>query len=257
MNWSLMSNGAWDYPANTRGYTVGGVIEYHAPQWATRISVVEMPTYANGPNLDGNITHAYGLTWEVEKNTKINNRPGVVRLLLFHNVAKMGNYEEAVQKDPTIPDITSVRSDAKTKDGFGISADQAISNNAGIFLRGSWNDGHNETWAFTEIDNSVSGGFVWNGAAWKRKSDVFGAAVVVNGISKPHQDYLKAGGSGFMIGDGALNYGHEAIFETYYKFSIPKIFLSISPDYQFVLHPGYNKDRGPVHVIGVRAHLEL
>lgn len=257
MNWSLMSNGAWDYPANTRGYTIGGVIEYHTPSWATRISMTAMPTYANGPNLDDDIAHAYGITWEGEKNIRIHNRGGAIRLLLFHNQAKMGNYEEAVRKNPVTPDITEVRTDPKTKNGVGLSMEQEISPNAGIFIRGSWNDGKNETWAFTEIDQSVSGGIVWNGAAWKRKNDVFGVAIVVNGISGPHRDYLKAGGAGFMIGDGKLNYSQEGIFETYYKFTIPKLFLSISPDYQFVLHPGYNKDRGPVHIIGVRGHLEM
>jgi high affinity Mn2+ porin len=257
MNWSLMSNGAWDYPANTRGYTVGAVIEYHTLSWATRISMTQMPTYANGPTLDNHISKAYGLTWEGEKNIRVNNRPGVVRLLLFHNLAKMGNYEEAISKDPSAPDITTVRNDSKTKNGFGVSLEQEISSHAGIFIRGSWNDGRNETWAFTEIDRSVSGGIVFNGNAWLRKNDVLGAALVVNGISAPHRDYLKAGGSGFIIGDGNLNYAHEAIFETYYKFDIPKIFLSISPDYQFVLNPAYNKDRGPVHMIAVRVHLEL
>jgi high affinity Mn2+ porin len=216
-----------------------------------------MPTYANGPNLDDDIAHAYGITWEGEKNIRIHNRGGVIRLLLFHNLAKMGNYEEAVRKNPVTPDITEVRTDPKTKNGAGLSMEQEISPNAGIFIRGSWNDGKNETWAFTEIDQSISGGIVWNGAAWKRKNDVFGVAIVVNGISGPHRDYLKAGGTGFMIGDGKLNYSREGIFETYYKFTIPKLFLSISPDYQFVLHPGYNKDRGPVHIIGVRGHLEI
>lgn len=256
INWSLMSNGAWDYPANTRGYTVGMVVEYHTPAWATRIAFTQMPTYANGPNLDEHITKAFGLTWEGEKNIHLHNRRGVVRLLLFYNQAGMGNYEEAVKKNSIAPDITGVRDGPRAKTGAGISLEQEIANNAGIFMRGSWNDGHNETWAFTEIDQSISGGIVWKGAGWSRKNDELGTAVVVNGISAPHRDYLAAGGYGFMIGDGKLNYGHEAILEAYYKFSIPKLFLSISPDYQFVLNPGYNKDRGPVHVIGVRAHVE-
>jgi high affinity Mn2+ porin len=220
------------------------------------MALTQMPTYANGPNLDEHITKAYGLTWEGEKNIRINNRPGVARLLLFHNLAAMGNYDEAVKKNSLSPDITLVRDDPRTKNGIGVSLEQEISNNAGIFMRGSWNDGRNETWAFTEIDQTVSGGIVWRGAGWSRKNDELGTAMVVNGISGPHRDYLAAGGYGFMIGDGRLNYGHEAIVEAYYKFSIPKGFLSISPDYQFVLNPGYNKDRGPVNVFGVRAHVE-
>jgi high affinity Mn2+ porin len=256
MNWSLMDYGAWDYPANTRGYTIGAVVEYHTPTWAVRGAMTQMPTYANGPKLDNNIGKAYGITVEGERNLKLSNRPGVVRLLLFHNLAKMGNYNEAIKSSPA-PDITSVRNDPRSKNGFGLSLEQEISSFAGIFVRGSWNDGCNETWAFTEIDRSLSGGIVFNGAAWSRKKDELGAAVVVNGISGPHRNYLKAGGYGFIIGDGNLDYGSENIFEAYYKFSIPLLFLSISPDYQFVLNPAYNKDRGPVHIFGVRAHVEL
>src|SRR5262249_28079542 len=150
MNWSLMSNGAWDYPANTRGYTIGAVVEYHSPYWATRIAMTQMPTYANGPVLDDHISKAYGLTWEGEKNITVNKQPGTIRLLLFHNLAAMGNYEEAVQKNPLTPDITLERSAPRTKNGAGISIEQAITKNAGCFIRSSWNDGRNETWAFTE-----------------------------------------------------------------------------------------------------------
>jgi high affinity Mn2+ porin len=255
MNWSLMSYGAWDYPANTRGYTIGAVVEYHTPVWAVRLGVTQMPEYANGPTLDNQISKVHGITVEGEKNIRINNRSGVVRLLLFHNLARMGNYEEAI-KNTQGPDIVSVRGDTRSKNGFGVSLEQQISGEAGIFMRGSWNDGTNETWAFTEIDRSLSGGIVWNGEAWSRQHDELGAAVVINGISDPHRNYLKAGGYGFIIGDGNLNYGHETIFEAYYKFSIPVVFLSVSPDYQFVLNPAYNKDRGPVHIFGVRAHVQ-
>jgi high affinity Mn2+ porin len=255
MNWSLMSYGAWDYPANTRGYTIGAVVEYHAPVGAVRLGVTQVPAYANGPTLDNQISKVHGITLEGEKNIRINNRPGIVRLLLFHNVARMGNYEEAI-KNSQCPDIVSVRGEPRSKNGFGVSLEQKISGEAGIFMRGSWNDGINETWAFTEIDRSLSGGIVWNGEGWSRKQDELGAAVVINGISDPHRNYLKAGGYGFIIGDGNLNYGHETIFEAYYKFSIPVVFLSVSPDYQFVLNPAYNKDRGPVHIFGVRAHVQ-
>ncbi|SEO03667.1 Carbohydrate-selective porin, OprB family [Niastella yeongjuensis] len=159
MNWSLMSNGAWDYPANTRGYTIGAVVEYHTPGWAVRAGITQVPTYANGPTLDNQISKAHGITVEGEKNIRINKRAGVVRLLLFHNLAGMGNYEEAV-KNSQPPDIEAVRGDPRSKNGLGVSFEQEVGNQAGIFMRGSWNDGHNETWAFTEIDHSLSGGIV-------------------------------------------------------------------------------------------------
>lgn len=256
LNWSLMSYGAWDYPANTRGYTIGMVVEYHSPAGAVRAAITQMPSYANGPTLNNQIGKAHGLTVEGEKNIRLNDLPGTVRLLLFHNLAQMGNYEEAIKN--TLPaDIVAVRGNPRSKNGFGASLEQEVTSQSAIFIRGSWNDGSNETWAFTEIDRSLSGGLVWNGSGWSRKLDELGAALVVNGISAPHRNYLKAGGYGFIIGDGKLNYGQEAIIETYYKFSIPLVYLSLSPDYQFVLHPAYNKDRGPVHIISVRAHVQL
>ena len=257
MNWSLMSNGSWDYPANTRGYTIGVVGEYHSQEYSFRISAAQMPTVANGPDFDKNLAQAIGFTLEGQKDYRAGNKSGTVRVLVFHNKAKMGNYREAISKDPIGPDITSVRKYGNTKTGVMFSWEQELSKSIGGFFRAGWNDGANETWVFTEIDRSLSGGIVINGNSWKIKNDVWGMALSVNGLSSPHKDYLSAGGYGFIIGDGKLNYGLETIFETYYSFKIPKIYLTLSPDYQFVLHPAYNKDRGPVHFIALRAHIEI
>jgi len=256
-NWSLMSNGAWDYPANTRGYTVGAVVEYHAPGGAVRFAATQEPTYANGPKLDDHIDKSIGLTAEGETNFTINTRKGSLRLLLFHNKAPMGNYREAIALNPLAPDITGVRVYSKTKTGAGISYEQELGKYTGLFVRAGWNDGKNETWAFTEIDNTLSAGISIDGEKWKRKGDTWALAFATNGLSAPHRDYLKAGGYGFIIGDGNLDYNRETIFETYYSFSIPAIFVTLSPDYQFVVNPAYNKDRGPVHIVAIRLHVQL
>lgn len=256
-NWSLMSNGAWDYPANTRGYTVGGVIEYHAPGGAIRFAATQEPSTANGPTLDDHIDKAIGLTAEGEKNFTLHGRRGILRLLLFHNKAPMGSYREAIAKNPVSPDISSVQEYSKTKTGAGISYEQELGKYTGLFVRAGWNDGKNETWAFTEIDNTLSAGISIDGQQWKRKGDTWALAVATNGLSAPHRDYLAAGGYGFIIGDGALNYSRETIIETYYSFSIPVLFVTLSPDYQFVINPAYNKDRGPVHIVALRLHVQL
>jgi len=256
-NWSLMSNGAWDYPANTRGYTEGVVAEYHTPLFAVRASASALPTTANGPDLDLDFSRSLGLVVELEKSYFVKKRKATVRLLLVHNTTKMGNYREAVAQAPADPDITSVREYGHTKSGICLSWEQELTNTMGAFLRGGFNDGKNETWVFTEIDQTLSGGVVFKGEAWKRKADVLGVAFSLNGISEPHRDYLKAGGYGFIIGDGALTYGQELILETYYQLAFPKWHFSLSPDYQFVLNPAYNKDRGPVHVVGLRLHAEF
>ena len=261
MNWSLMSAGAWDYAANTRGYTVGGVLEYVTPDFALRFGSTLLPTYANGPLLDYRYGKAHAETLELTKTYRLARHQGTVRVLGFRNVAPMATYRSAVALGRATnqqPDLETVRRDGHTKMGFGVNAEQEISQNVGLFARVSYNDGHNETWAFTEIDHSASLGVVSTGARWQRPDDRLGAAVVVNGISPAHQAYLAAGGYGFIIGDGALNYGLEKIAEVYYSIDLHRYHAAISPDYQFILNPAYNKDRsGPVHVAAVRLHVEF
>ena len=258
-NWSLMSAGAWDYPANTRGYTVGAVAEYHTPGYAIRAAVTQVPKEANGADLHALTSNDFGTVVEIEKTFPLSEKGQiVVRLAGFYNEANMGNYNDAVAKalPLTTPDITQTREDGRPKGGFYLNAEYKR-DNGGYFIRLSKNDGKNETWVFTEIDRSVSAGISFNGSRWKRSNDQWGIAVVSNYLSKPHSRYLSAGGYGFIIGDGKLNYSAESIAEAYYSFSLAKKRLFVSPDYQFILHPAYNADRGPVHIFGVRFHVVI
>jgi high affinity Mn2+ porin len=255
-NWSLMSAGAWDYPANTRGYTYAFTAELVRPKWSLRAAAAMVPEVANGPYMDMDIIHANSETIEFDKHYSLKRKPGVVRFIVYNTFADMGNYEDAIALNPINPDITLTRKAGRTKTGFVVNAEQEINNALGAFARLSWNDGNNETWAFTEIDHSASIGMRLMGARWKRSSDVFGAAIVVNGLSKEHRAYLAAGGYGFIIGDGKLNYGLESIAEIYYNALLFK-FLWVAPDYQFILNPAYNKDRGPVNVFGLRGHIDI
>lgn len=264
LNWSLMDNGAWDYPANTRGYTRGFVAELIKPVWAFRISVVQVPTKANASVMDRKISEARGETIEFEKSHFIHKMPGTIRIMAYRNLSQAPSYEQAIdearKKDSTsLPVFTGDYQWNKyggIKYGFGISANQDINRNIGAFFRASWNDGKTATWAFTEIDQSISGGVNLNGNLWKRKNDNVGIAFVNNGISKEHRDFFKAGFYGFIIGDGELNYGTEKIAEVFYQSRIFNHVL-LSADYQFVRNPGYNKDRGPVHIFGMRCHVEF
>jgi high affinity Mn2+ porin len=236
-NWSLMSAGGWDYPANVRGYTVGAVLEYVQPGLALRAAATSMPTDANGPTLDFHYGKAQAITAEITKSYAVNGHLGAVRLLGFRNQAAMGS----------------------TKYGFVVNAEQEISPNVGLFGRFSYNDGRNETWAFTEIDRSLSLGATSTGARWKRPTDRLGIAAVANGLSGDHRNYLAAGGSGFILGDGRLDYGLEYIGEVYYSIDFPRYHAALSPDYQIILNPGYNTTRlpGPVHVVALRVHVEF
>jgi high affinity Mn2+ porin len=261
LNWSLMSNGAWDYPANTRGYTDGVVVEYITPSWEVRAAGTLVGTYANGPDFDYHFWDAYSNTVEVTKNMSFSGHKGKVNLLLYRNVTKAPVYRDVINNylnhtDASL-DVINGTKYGNVKYGFGINAEQELSKYMGAFFRTSWNDGKTATWAFTEIDHSVSLGLNYKGDQWQRPDDNFGIAGVINGISNDHIDFLKAGGYGFIIGDGKLtNYSTENIAEAYYSAKLNKNLL-VSADYQFVANPAYNADRGPVSLFAIRAHIEF
>jgi high affinity Mn2+ porin len=257
MNWSLMDNAAWDYPANTRGYVFGAVAELGQPNWALRFGYTMTTTSANGAIWDERISHANTQTLEYEKRYLLSGHKGTLRLLAFRNNGKMGVYRDAITQNPAAPDVDATQAYGRHKYGFGISADQYLTNDFGVFAKASYNDGKTETWAFTEIDRSLSLGAVLKGTSWSRKDDELGLAFVGNDISKEHKDYLAAGGYGFIIGDGQLNYSPELIAEVYYKLNAYQHKLWLSPDYQFIANPAYNHDRGPVNVFSLRAHVEF
>ncbi|MDP4148319.1 MAG: carbohydrate porin [Bacteroidota bacterium] len=261
MNWALMNNGAYDYAANTRGYTYGLTAEYVRPGWTLRLATALEPTYANGPELDGHYmkTNSENLEWE--KKLTMGGRKGVLRLLAYYNVNKAPNYDQAVAAklsgtDTALDAIYGKRFGSK-KYGFGVNVEQELGRAANAFLRAGWNDGKTASWAFAEIDNSISGGLRIAGPGWHRKADNIGIALLSNGISAPHRNFLSHGGYGFMIGDGKLpDYGRENIAELFYE-SMLFSNLWATLDYQFVVNPAYNRDRGPVHVLALRIHLEF
>jgi len=257
MSWSLMDNGAWDYPANTRGYTPSIVLEYVTPKNELRYAISLEPLEANGNNMDWKIKKANAHSLEYTHRFLLKGKLGAIRLLGYFNTANMGNYDESVALNPTAPDIIATRKYGRTKYGFGINAEQSITKDAGIFFRAGWNDGNNETWAFTEIDKTISGGISSNGNKWNRPNDNVGLAYVASGISAHHRNYLKNGGKGFELGDGSLNYGLEQLTELYYSAAIKKNLLYLSGAYQFLINPGYNKSRGPVNIFSIRIHAAI
>lgn len=253
LNWSLMFNGAWDYPANVRGYTYGMISELNLAKWAFRHGIFLEPAEANGADFDPKILKANGNVWEFERRYEFNDHPGKARFLMYLNAAHMGNYREAIQLSPVDPDITQTRA-YRAKYGFCLNFEQEITKDLGAFLRAGWNDGHTESWAFTEIDRTLALGLLRKGTLWRRPEDEVGTAVAINGLSQPHADYLAAGGLGFILGDGRLNYAPEVIWETYYAWQV-RTFLIITTDFQYIFNPGYNADRGPVAVGSLRVHL--
>ena len=261
MNWTIDNNGAYDYAADTRGFTYGAMVEYDDRHWAVRFAEGLMPKVANGINLDANLSRARSENIEFElRGSVVPHREGVIRLLTFVNHANMGSYSQAVEDflhglTPK-PDITAHALQTTVKYGFGINFEQPLNDWIGLFGRWGWNEGQHESYAYTEVDNTVLFGVGGNGKRWKRKLDRVGIAFVSNGISRDHQEYLALGGDGFILGDGKLNYGRENIAETYYTLHVWRgIYTSF--DFQYVDNPGYNRDRGPIIVPGLRLHLEL
>ena len=257
MNWALMENAAWDYPANTRGYVLGAYTELGQPDWTLRFAFTMNVTQANSSTWDAKILKANTQTIEYERRYAISDQKGTLRILGFLNNGKFGNYDQAIAQSPKAPVVDSTQAYGRHKYGFGINADQYLTKDFGIFAKVSYNDGHTQTWFFTEIDRSLTFGGVLKGTQWKRGDDEVGLGFIGNGLSAPHRDYLADGGYGFLIGDGKLNYEPEMIAEIYYKLNAYQKKFFLTPDYQFIMNPAYNHDRGPVNVFSIRAHIEF
>jgi high affinity Mn2+ porin len=253
LNWSLMDNGAWDYAADTRGYTWGLYAEYNRRAWAVRAAMVLEPVVANGEQLDPHFWQAYGANLEFEYRYDVLGHPGRARFLSYMNRADMGSYAEAMTISPY--DITVSR-EYRTKFGFGLNLEQELTADIGGFMRIGWNNGTTETWNFTEVDKTVSAGLSIRGNFWHRKGDTVGVAVIANGLSPRHRDYLAGGGYGFILGDGAIGYQLEEIGELYYLYRVNSVF-AVTGDFQYVIHPGDNMQRGPVPIYGLRLHAEI
>lgn len=260
-NWTIDNNGAWDYAADTRGYTVGITADFEDRNWGFRFAEALMPKVANGIDLVWKPWQVHAENFEYElRHSLIPKKPGAIRLLAYVNHANMGIYRQAVATFEAgltpLPDITAHPWHITRKYGFGINIEQNLARNLTAFGRFGWDNGKTESFAYTEVDQTFSGGVGANGAWWHRKQDRAGIAFVTNAISKDHQIYLADGGLGFLLGDGKLNYGRENIVESYYTIHAWRG-IYFAPGVQHIQHPGYNRDRGPVVVPTFRAHIEF
>jgi high affinity Mn2+ porin len=256
-NWTVDNNGAYDYAADTRGYTYGLIVEYDTPRWSVRGAEALMPTVANGIVLDWHVARARGENVELELRP---TRAVTVRLLGYANRADMGSYTEAIDafragRDP-IPTIEAHRRQGRVKYGVGANVDHTMPNGVRLFARTGWNGGDTESFAYTEVNTTAAFGGDVAGGHWHRALDRAGLAFVSNGLSAPHREYLALGGLGFLLGDGALTYGRETILETYYTAHVWRG-VSASGGLQYVDHPGYNRDRGPILVEMLRLHVDF
>ena len=259
LNWSLWNNTAWDFAADTRGFSYGLLLAWVTPNWTVRVGSLMMPTVANGNTLDEHIWQARGDN--VELTLRPSNWGTVVRLLGYVNQARIGIYRDAIakaQETGSTPDITKQDHPGRIKWGGGINIEQPLGDEGetGVFARLGWNDGKTESFAFTEVDRLATVGLQLSGVHWWRPKDVLGIAYAVDGLSPEHRHYLNRGGAGFLLGDGKLNYALEQVLEVYYRVQLLR-YVQTSLDYQYIQNPGYNRDRGPAHVIGGRLRVSF
>ena len=267
MNWAFMANTAWDYPSDALGYTTGAAIEMNQLRWALRYGFFQIdrlrnewtaedefftfPAYSGAGS--GSFWRAWGMVEEYERRYTVNTHPGTIRFLAYLNQGRFGSYRAAVSVPGT--DISQTRA-YRRRYGFGVNWEQETTKNIGVFSRVGWNDGHNEAWMFTDINYSASIGMSFKGEAWHRSHDTFGLAGVMSGISRINREFLAAGGTGILDGDGALSYAGEKVLETYYDHQVTK-HLNVAIDYQFIANPAFDRARGPVSVFGTRLHWQF
>ena len=255
MNWSMWAPGAFDYSADRVGLTYGATAEFNQKQWALRAGYFLIPSESNANSFDKKVIERGTYAVELETRYQLFSQPGKLRAIAWLNSANSGSYRETLNNPAFDLDIALTRR-GRIKYGYVVSLEQALTEEVGLFGRWSWNDGKTEIMAFTDIDASLSLGLSVKGTKWGRPDDVIGIGGAINALSKDHRDFIAAGGLGVLIGDGALNYRRERIFETYYAYALTRQ-ITMTADYQLITNPAYNADRGPVHVFSGRLHAEF
>ncbi|OAF13045.1 hypothetical protein AYJ54_45790 [Bradyrhizobium centrolobii] len=258
MNWAIWSSAAYDFPADLPGYTRGAVVDLNRKDWAVRVGLFQAPS---APNSDVLTFKTGGTVVEFEERHNIADQPGKLRLGAFYNCGNTASYREvlaiaAANPAFSINDITAANQRDRGKYGFYANLEQQIVKDVGLFARASWNDGQNQILSFTDIDRSLSGGLSIKGSYWGRSDDTIGIGGAFNGLSAVHRDFLIAGGTGLLMGDGRFNYSPERILEAYYAWKLNN-WTTLTFDYQLRANPAYNADRGPVSIVSGRLHGEF
>jgi high affinity Mn2+ porin len=257
MNWALIDTATFDYAADAWGYTYGAAAEWYQGNWTLRGGWFDLSVVPNSTDLDASFDQFQWVA-EIERRYDLWGHPGKIAVTGFLSRGRMGSFQDAInlaQVTGGPANIAAVRK-YQSRAGISMNVEQEITSDLGVFMRAGWADGNIEPYEFTDVDRTVAAGFSLKGKQWGRPDDTFGLAGIVNDISGVHQQFLNAGGLGILVGDGMLPHpSPEQIFETYYAF--PLLASTVTLDYQFIVNPAYNRDRGPVSVVGARMHLEF
>jgi high affinity Mn2+ porin len=258
MNWALVDTATFDYAANAWGYTYGAALEWYQGNWTVRGGFFDLSVVPNSTDLDPSFGQ-YQWVGEVERRYDLMGHPGKIAVTGFLSNGRMGSFADAIALAAVAggpADITAVRR-YQSRGGISFNLEQEITPELGVFARAGVANGNIEPYEFTDVDRTAAAGLSLNGKQWGRSDDSVGLAGVVNGISKMHQEFLNDGGLGILVGDGLLPHpGAEQIVETYYNYALTAS-THLTADYQFVVNPGYNEDRGPVNVFSGRFHWQF
>jgi high affinity Mn2+ porin len=258
LNWAAIDAGTFDYAADAWGYTVGGALEWYQSDWTLRAGLFDLSDVPNSADLEPAF-HEFQLIMEAEHRHELAGRSGKLMVTVFDSWGRMGLLDEAVQRAQStgMPvDIAAVRS-YRSRLGASLNVEQQIAPDLGAFVRAGKAAGNVEVYEFTDIDRTLAAGLSLHGSSWHRSDDTVGLAAISNGISGEREAYLNAGGLGILVGDGQLPHpGPEQIVESYYSAGLLK-FAHLTFDYQWINHPAYNRDRGPVSVFAVRFHAQF
>jgi high affinity Mn2+ porin len=257
MNWALIDTGTFDFAGDAWGLTYGAAVEWYQGDWTLRGGLFDLSTTPGNTDLDTTFRQ-FQWVGEIERRYQLWGHPGKLAVTGFLSRGNMGSFQDAInlaQLTGGPANIAAVRK-YQSRGGISMNLEQEITPELGVFARAGWADGAVEPFDVTDIDRTIAAGLALKGKQWGRPNDTFGVAGIVNGISNVHQQFLNAGGLGLLVGDGMLPHpGPEQIIETYYAF--PLLASTVTIDYQFVVNPAYNRDRGPVSVIGARMHTEF
>jgi len=258
LNWTAVDLGTFDYAADAWGYTYGGAAELAVGRWTGRVGLFDLSTVPNSVTLETGFRQ-YQIVGEVERRTNLHGHPGAVRLTGWLMRGRFARLDDAIaygSANGVAPDPAPVRR-FRNRTGIGVDAEQEVSATVGVFLRAGLGDGRTEAVEFTDIDRSIAGGVSVTGKGWSRGDDRVALALIVNDISDVRRRYLAAGGLGILVGDGRLPHpGAEFIAEAYYTLAVVKG-IGLTADAQLIVNPAYNRDRGPVPVLGLRAHAQF
>jgi len=261
MNWSIWASGAFDYGADKLGLTYGAAAALNQTDWALRAGYFLVGNFPNSNVFDMNLFSRGMYVTELELRFKPFDHPGQLKVGGWMHETYAANYQQALNLMAINPALAPGDALATVRTGqpmFGyyINLQQEISDDLGVFARWSWNDGQSEISAFTDINSSLSGGVSIKGARWARPDDTVGIAGAINFISPQFASFLAQGGTGVLVGDGQLNYSPEKVLEAYYAMQVTKSLVATA-DYQLLVDPAYNADRGPVNVFSGRLRMSF